>query len=121
MSALKRFVARLVRSLEYAKRGFFSEDYDYAFLLGDIERKLRRMETEFKNTTVMDLQEDINDLRRMRGACSRLFRDEYFLFELRHSGLPYSKAAIKADGHKRADLRLIGELFSSGRILGWWF
>ena len=78
MNRLRRWGARLGRTLAYARRGWQSEDWDYHYLLGDLHFKLTRMLRRFTSPRCPVLWDDeLDRLVACLKAIERLQADAY--------------------------------------------
>lgn len=62
-SKIKHFFRKLARSWDYAKQGYSSEDWDYAYMLKDMVFKLKRMNNELDRFVNILHEEEIKRIR----------------------------------------------------------
>ena len=49
---IKKFIKRLIRAWKYAKQGYYSEDWDYQYILDDLQFKLKRVYHELTTSGI---------------------------------------------------------------------
>lgn len=143
---IKHLPKRLRRAASYARRGFSSEDFDYAYLLGDIEFKLRRMAHEhnecehLEDKTAADQMENLADMLKMLRDDAWFVEREYLILQAKylvHGQIPTllnSGKNLKPRPEWSADIHKVYELsdrrqdeleraaykFFRKCVKGWW-
>lgn len=117
---LTEFLENLGRAFAYAKQGWKSKDWDYAYLYDDIIFKLKRMEYAMENGMHSNRERTASEIKTARLALERLNKDDYMPEE--YVGITDKGRKILYDveeARKKGDLELFASQFVK-HSRTWW-